>query len=199
MAPAPAAALAGAVGNIIKQNRLYPVPKGGPDSPPDEKKQGARGSVEGAAVCRGPTAAACGCRAMPSLAPPTHPPRPTPGSKNVLRGFFLAFLATFAGCLLSYTIPDAVAAAMGRVMPVWFYEGQVRCGLGLALGAGACRRAAMHAGQAACGLHGGVAACAVLPALTLAAWLRCAPAPAQTMLLAIGTCTFNYLFTGFTK
>lgn len=35
-----AAAIAGAVGNIIKQNRLYPVPKGGPDSPPDEKKQG---------------------------------------------------------------------------------------------------------------------------------------------------------------
>lgn len=36
----PAAAIAGAVGNVVKQNRLYPVPKGGPDSPPDEKKQG---------------------------------------------------------------------------------------------------------------------------------------------------------------
>lgn len=35
-----AAAIAGAVGNVVKQNRLYPVPKGGPDSPPDEKKQG---------------------------------------------------------------------------------------------------------------------------------------------------------------
>ena len=30
----------GAVGNVVNQNRLYPVPKGGPDSPPDEKKQG---------------------------------------------------------------------------------------------------------------------------------------------------------------
>ena len=32
--------MTGAVGNIIKQNRLNPVPRGGPDSPPDEKKQG---------------------------------------------------------------------------------------------------------------------------------------------------------------
>lgn len=79
------AAIAGAVGNIIKQNRLNPVPKGGPDAPPDEKKQGA---------------------------------------KNIMRGFFLAFLATFAGCFLFYTLPDAVAAQLGRVMPIWFYEGQ---------------------------------------------------------------------------
>lgn len=35
-----AAAIAGGAGNIVKQNRLYPVPKGGPDFPPDEKKQG---------------------------------------------------------------------------------------------------------------------------------------------------------------
>ncbi|KAI7841013.1 hypothetical protein COHA_005241 [Chlorella ohadii] len=98
-------AIAGAVGNIIKQNRLYPVPKGGPDSPPDEKKQ---------------------------------------GSKNILRGFFLAFLATFCGCFFFYTLPDAVAAQLGRIMPIWFYEG-------------------------------------------------------QSMLLAIGTCTMNWLFTGFTR
>ena len=43
-----------------------------------------------------------------------------------MRGFFLAFLATFAGCVLFYTLPDAVAAQLGRVMPIWFYEGQVR-------------------------------------------------------------------------
>jgi hypothetical protein len=48
------------------------------------------------------------------------------GAKNIMRGFFLAFLATFAGCFLFYTLPDAVAAQLGRVMPIWFYEGQVR-------------------------------------------------------------------------
>ncbi|KAL4854407.1 hypothetical protein ACK3TF_004916 [Chlorella vulgaris] len=99
-----AAAIAGGAGNIVKQNRLYPVPKGGPDFPPDEKKQ---------------------------------------GGKNIVRGFFLAFLATFIGCIFFYTLPDAIAAALGRVMPFWFYEG-------------------------------------------------------QTMLLAIGSCTMNWLFTAFT-
>ncbi|KAL4446293.1 hypothetical protein ABPG77_003100 [Micractinium sp. CCAP 211/92] len=98
-------AIAGAVGNVVKQNRLYPVPKGGPDSPPDEKKQ---------------------------------------GGKNIMRGCFLAFLATFCGCFFLYTLPDAIAAQLGRVMPYWFYEG-------------------------------------------------------QTMLLAIGLCTLNWLFTAFTK
>lgn len=34
-------------------------------------------------------------------------------------------MATTAGCILLYTLPDAIAAAMGRVMPIWFYEGQV--------------------------------------------------------------------------
>lgn len=97
-------AIAGAVGNVVKQNRLYPVPKGGPDSPPDEKKQ---------------------------------------GGKNIMRGCFLAFLATFCGCFFLYTLPDAIAAQLGRVMPFWFYEG-------------------------------------------------------QTMLLAIGSCTINWLFTAFT-
>ncbi|EFN52222.1 hypothetical protein CHLNCDRAFT_139072 [Chlorella variabilis] len=101
-------AIAGAVGNIIKQNRLYPVPKGGPDSPPDEKKQ---------------------------------------GGKNIMRGFLLAFMATFSGCLLFYTLPDAIAASMGRVMPAAFYEGQAL----------------------------------------------------QTMLLAIGSCILNWLFTAFTR
>lgn len=65
------------------------------------------------------------------------------GGKNILRGFFLAFLATFTGCIFFYTLPDAIAAALGRVMPFWFYEG-------------------------------------------------------QTMLLAIGSCTMNWLFTAFT-
>lgn len=101
--PVICAAVIGAVGNIIKQNRLFPVPKGGPDSPPDEKKQ---------------------------------------GGKNIMRGFFLAFLATFCGCFCFYTMPDAIAAQLGRVLPFWFYEG-------------------------------------------------------QSMVLAIGTCTMNWLFTGY--
>jgi DNA polymerase delta subunit 1 len=46
------------------------------------------------------------------------------GGKNILRGCFLAVLGTFAGCLLFYTAPDAVAAQLNRVMPFWFYEGQ---------------------------------------------------------------------------
>lgn len=60
----------------------------------------------------------------------------TAGTKNILRGFFLAFLATFCGCFFFYTLPDAVAAAAGRVMPAWFYEGQVRC----LVWKGGCRR-----------------------------------------------------------
>lgn len=50
------------------------------------------------------------------------------GANNILRGCFLAFLATFAGCAALYTVPDAVAAQLGRVMPLWFYEGQVGAG-----------------------------------------------------------------------
>jgi hypothetical protein len=46
------------------------------------------------------------------------------GGKNILRGAFLAFLATFIGCFLLYTAPDAIAAQLNRVMPYWFYEGQ---------------------------------------------------------------------------
>lgn len=46
------------------------------------------------------------------------------GGKNILRGAFLAFLATFTGCFLLYTFPDAVAAQFNKVMPYWFYEGQ---------------------------------------------------------------------------
>lgn len=62
------------------------------------------------------------------------------GGKNILRGAFLAVLATFAGCMAFYTLPDALAAQFDRVLPFSFYEG-------------------------------------------------------QTMLLAIGSCTFNWLFT----
>ena len=46
------------------------------------------------------------------------------GGKNIMRGAFLAFMATFSGCLLFYTAPDALAAQLNRVLPIWFYEGQ---------------------------------------------------------------------------
>lgn len=46
------------------------------------------------------------------------------GGKNILRGAFLAFMATFSGCLLLYTAPDAIAAQFNKVLPLWFYEGQ---------------------------------------------------------------------------
>lgn len=57
------------------------------------------------------------------------------GGKNILRGAFLAFLGTFGGCFLFYTAPDAVASAIGRVLPLWFYEGQ---SILLAIGACIC-------------------------------------------------------------
>lgn len=80
-----AAATAGAIANIYKQNRINPPPARGMEVSDEEKKQ---------------------------------------GGKNILRGGFLAFMATFGGCLLFYTAPDAIAAQFNRVLPLWFYEGQ---------------------------------------------------------------------------
>jgi hypothetical protein len=78
-------AIAGAVANIFKQNRINPPPARGMEMSEEERKQ---------------------------------------GGKNIMRGAFLAFLATFVGCFLFYTAPDAIAAAFNRVLPLWFYEGQ---------------------------------------------------------------------------
>ena len=47
------------------------------------------------------------------------------GLKNILRGIGLAVFATFAGCALSYTVPDAIAAQLGKTLPYWFYESEV--------------------------------------------------------------------------
>jgi len=46
------------------------------------------------------------------------------GVKNIARAMLLAFIATFAGCALFYTLPDAIAAALNKAMPFWFYESQ---------------------------------------------------------------------------
>lgn len=44
------------------------------------------------------------------------------GFRNILRGTILAFMATFLGCFVAYTLPDMVAATVNRVLPYWFYE-----------------------------------------------------------------------------
>lgn len=54
------------------------------------------------------------------------------GLWNVLRGFFLAGLATFGGCLLAYTLPDAVLTLLQAPKPQWFVGGQT---INLAIGA----------------------------------------------------------------
>ena len=47
------------------------------------------------------------------------------GLKNIVRGCLLAVMATFAGCFLLYTFPDAVASQLGKELPYMFYERQV--------------------------------------------------------------------------
>ena len=46
------------------------------------------------------------------------------GAKNVGRGLLLAVGATFGGCALLYSFPDALATAVGRSLPYWFYESE---------------------------------------------------------------------------
>ncbi len=47
------------------------------------------------------------------------------GLKNILRGCLLAFLATFAGCFLFFTLPDLVASQLNKQLPYWFYANEV--------------------------------------------------------------------------
>lgn len=46
------------------------------------------------------------------------------GLKNIVRGCLLAVMATFAGCFLLYTFPDAIASQLGKQLPYMFYERQ---------------------------------------------------------------------------
>lgn len=48
--------------------------------------------------------------------------------RNIIRAFFLAFLATTAGCLFSFTLPDGVASLLGKTLPAWVYANQVCVG-----------------------------------------------------------------------
>lgn len=80
-------ALAGAIGNVVKLNALFP-----PGSAEAGEELSSAQKVRGA--------------------------------KNVGRGLLLAVVATFAGCALFYSFPDAVASALGRSMPYWFYESE---------------------------------------------------------------------------
>ena len=41
-----------------------------------------------------------------------------------MRGALLAIGATFLGCALFFTVPDAIAAALDRSLPYWFYESE---------------------------------------------------------------------------
>ena len=65
----------------------------------------------------------------------------TRGAKNVGRGLLLAIAATFGGCALIFSFPDALASAVGRSLPYWFYESEK---LLLAVGS-ACANWAMTA------------------------------------------------------
>ncbi|KAL3140129.1 hypothetical protein ABBQ38_004406 [Trebouxia sp. C0009 RCD-2024] len=46
------------------------------------------------------------------------------GLRNILRGCLLAFLATFAGCFLFFTLPDLVASKINKQLPYWFYANE---------------------------------------------------------------------------
>ena len=83
---------------------------------------------------------------------------------------------------------------MGRVMPLWFYDGQV--------GGCAPQQSTLRGMRVfvAGGKGGGACACASVGGLPYSPSEQPARLPClQTMLLAIGTCTFNWLFTAFTR
>ena len=47
--------------------------------------------------------------------------------KNLARAALLTCMATFLGCFLLFTLPDAAATMLtGRPLPVWFYQKEVR-------------------------------------------------------------------------
>lgn len=48
------------------------------------------------------------------------------GMKNIIRGAGLSIFVTFLGCFLAFTAPDLVAAQLGKTLPYWFYESEVR-------------------------------------------------------------------------
>lgn len=50
----------------------------------------------------------------------------TKGMRNILRGAFLAFIATFAGTLLTSLFPVYAAKALGKEMPWWFFDYQYK-------------------------------------------------------------------------
>lgn len=54
------------------------------------------------------------------------------GVRNLVRSGALALGATFLGCGLFFTFPDWLAEQLGRVLPLWWYEKEVReveCGV----------------------------------------------------------------------
>ncbi|KDD74359.1 hypothetical protein H632_c1372p0 [Helicosporidium sp. ATCC 50920] len=74
----------GGIGNVVKQNKLFP--------PPAQSDYEAAGQGQ--------------------------------GIKNLLRGAFLAVLATLAGVLVAWTLPDLAASLLDADLPDWFYGAQ---------------------------------------------------------------------------
>ena len=46
--------------------------------------------------------------------------------KNMIRAALLGLFGMFMGTMLFWTLPDAISAQLGKTMPVWFYESQVK-------------------------------------------------------------------------
>ena len=60
----------------------------------------------------------------PSSSEDASPAARSRGAKNVGRAMLLSVMATFVGCFLVFTLPDAVAGVVGLTLPPAFYEGE---------------------------------------------------------------------------
>ena len=105
----------GAVFNSYKLNQIFPTSSSASE---EDKKKGACLS---AVLERGFSSSSC----LDNVLWLTQLCCSAAGLKNIVRGCLLAVMATFAGCFLLYTFPDAVASQLGKQLPYMFYERQV--------------------------------------------------------------------------
>ena len=103
----------GAVFNSYKLNQIFPTSTSASE---EEKKKGGGASLLFSKRCSGSSS-------YLALSFGSH--SSAAGLKNIVRGCLLAVMATFAGCFLLYTLPDAVASQLGKQLPYMFYERQV--------------------------------------------------------------------------
>ncbi len=106
----------GAVFNSYKLNQIFPTSSSASE---EEKKKGGCASL---LVCRGCLGSSSH---LDNLLWLTQLCCSAAGLKNIVRGCLLAVMATFAGCFLLYTFPDAIASQLGKQLPYMFYERQV--------------------------------------------------------------------------